>query len=126
MQLPYNIVTNTYTAPKVFLCETDKTKIGELATIGLSGGFKFNSYSEISFETPREIVDIISGESYVSPLYDKVEALRLLYLPGFGYFEIQDVTITSDGIKEIKQINACSYEYVLSQKYLSNFIIFYC
>lgn len=123
MQLPYNIATNTYTAPKVFLCETDKTKIGELTTIGLNGDFKFNSYSEISCEIPREIVDIVSGESYVSPLYDKVEALRLLYLPGFGYFEIQNPTISSDGIKESKQINAYSYEYTLSQKYIVNFII---
>ena len=123
MQLPYDIATNTYTAPKVFLCETDKTKIGELNTIGLNGGFKFNSYSELECEIPREIIDVVSGESYVSPLYDKVDALRLLYLPGFGYFEIQDPTITSDGIKESKQINAYSYEYTLSQKYIVNFII---
>lgn len=123
MQLPYNIATNTYTAPKVFLCETDKTKIGELNTIGLNGSFQFNSYSEISCEVPRELVDTVRGETYESPLYDKVEALRLLYLPGFGYFEIQNPTILSDGIKESKQINAYSYEYVLSQKYIVNFII---
>lgn len=123
MQLPYNIATDTYVAPKVVLCETDKTKISELSTIGLNGVFKFNSYSEISCEVPRELLDTITGESYVSPLYDKVDALRLLYLPGFGYFEIQNPTILSDGIKESKQINAFSYEYVLSQKYLVNFII---
>ena len=123
MQLPYNLVTNTYTAPRVFLCETDKTKICELNTIGLNGTFKFNSYSEIEFQLPRMLLDSATGEAYVHPFYDKLEALRLLYLPGFGYFEIQDPSITSNGMKEIKQVNAFSLEYTLSQKYIVNFII---
>lgn len=123
MKLPYDLLKSTYVAPKVFLCETDKTKICELNTIGLHGTFKFNSYSEISFDVPRTLIDTVTGESYIHPYYDKIEALRLLYLPGFGYFEIQDPSINSDGIKEIKSINAFSLEYSLSQKYLVNFII---
>ena len=123
MRLPYDLLKSTYVAPKVFLCETDKTKICELNTIGLKGTFKFNSYSEISFDVPRILLDTITGESYIHPYYDKIEAVRLVHLPGFGYFEIQDPNINSDGIQEIKSINAFSLEYTLSQKYLVNFII---
>lgn len=123
MRLPYDLLKDTYVAPKVFLCETDKAQICGLESIGLKGTFKFNSYSEISFETPRTLLDIHMGEYYANPFYDKIEALRLIHLPGFGYFEIQTPTINSDGIKESKSITAFSLEYALSQKYISNFII---
>ena len=123
MKLPYDLLRSTYVAPKVFLCETDKTKICELKTIGLNGTFKFNSYSEISFDVPRILLDTITGESYVHPYYDKIEAVRLLSLPGFGYFEIQTPTVNGDGIQETKSISAFSLEYTLSHKYLENFII---
>lgn len=127
MILPYDLLTKTYTKPKVFLCETDKTRICELNTIGLNGTFKFNSYSEIEFEVSRNLFDTLDFEQKSNQvyegIYDKIEALRLLYMPGFGYFQIQNPTITSDGVRETKSINAFSSEYTLSQRYLVNFII---
>ena len=123
MILPKDILSNTYTKPQVFLCETDKTRICELNVFELNGSFKFNSYSEISCYVPRELTNNITGESYVHPFYNKIEALRLLDISGFGYFEIQEPGIDSDGIKEIKNITAYSSEYTLSQKYIENFII---
>lgn len=109
--------------PRLFLCETDKTKICELDTITMSGSFKFNTYSELNFSVPRLYTNITTGETQVNPFYDKIEALRLVLVEGFGYFEIQDPEITSDGIKEVKNITANSSEYTLSQKYLENFNI---
>ena len=85
MILPKDILSNTYTRPQVFLCETDKTKICELNVFELNGNFKFNSYSEISCYVPRELTNNITGESYVHPFYNKIEALRLLDISGFGY-----------------------------------------
>ena len=123
MRLPYDLLRNTYVAPKVFLCETDKTRICELNTVGLRGIFKFNSYSEVSCGIPRILTDTNAGETYVHPYYDKIEALRLLHIPGFGYFEIQDPDVNGDGIQEVKSISAFSSEYALSKKYLLNFII---
>lgn len=123
MQLPKNLLSGLYTKPDVFLCETDKTKICKLETLDLKGTFKFNSYSEISLGVSRLYTDLITGETMVCPYYNKIEALRLLYIPGFGYFEIQDPDINSDGIQEIKNINAFSLEYSLSQKYLDDFVI---
>ena len=127
MILPYDLLTKAYTKPKVFLCETDKTRICELNTMNLNGTFKFNSYSEIEFEVSRNLFDTLGFESESNQvyegIYDKIEALRFLYIPGFGYFQIQNPVITSDGVRETKSINAFSSEYTLSQRYLVNFII---
>lgn len=123
MRLPQNILTKTYTKPRIFLCEADKTKICQLETTATSGAFKFNSYSELSFEVSRLYNDLITGETKVNPYYDKIEALRLIYLEGIGYFEIQTPELVSDGIKEAKNITAYSSEYTLTQKYLEDFYV---
>ena len=49
MRLPKDLLTQTYTRPRLFLCETDKKKICELDAMDLNGNFKFNAYSELSF-----------------------------------------------------------------------------
>ena len=123
MKLPFDILSQNYTKPRLFLCEVDKTKICQLETTEMSGNFKFNAYSELTFTVGRTYMNIITGETQVNPYYDKIEALRLVYLEGFGYFEIQDPEIISDGIREVKNITAYGYEYTLSQKYLEEFYV---
>ena len=66
---------------------------------------------------------MITGETDTNPFYNKIEALRLIYLEGFGYFEIQEPEIISDGIREVKNVTAYSLEYTLSQKYLEGIYI---
>lgn len=122
MRLPKNLLSpNTYAKPRIFLCETDKSRICQLATINTSGSFKFNGLSELSFEVARVYNDLIKGVTKVNPFYDKIEALRLIELENFGYFEIQGPELVGDGIKEYKNIKTYSYEYTLSQKYLEDF-----
>lgn len=111
------------TKPRLFLCQTDKTRICQLETSDMSGSFKFNAYSELTFTVGRTYTNMNTGETQVNPFYDKIEALRLVYLEGFGYFEIQDPEIVSDGIKEVKNVTAYGLEYTLSQKYLEDFNI---
>lgn len=123
MRLPKDLLSGNYTRPRLFLCEPNKDKITQLDVTNLNGSFKFNAYSELTFEIARTYNDLITGEIKVFPYYDKVEALRLLYLENFGYFEIQGPELTGDGIKEAKNITAYSYEYVLSTKYLEDFYI---
>ena len=123
MKLPLDLLTQNYVKPRLFLCETDKTKMCQLETISMSGSFKFNAYSELNFTVGRTYINMNTGETHVNPFYDKIEALRLVLLEGFGYFEIQDPEIVSDGIKEVKNVTAYSLEYRLSQKYLENFKI---
>ena len=72
MSLPFDILSENYVKPKLFLCEVDKTKICELETIEMSGSFKFNAYSELTFTVPRAYTNIITGETDVNPFYDKI------------------------------------------------------
>lgn len=123
MKLPRDLLSGGYARPRLFLCETNKDKIAQLDVTNLNGSFKFNSTSELTFEIARTYNDLITGEVKVFPYYDKVEALRVLYLESFGYFEIQGPELTGDGVKESKKITAYSYEYVLSTKYLEDFYI---
>ena len=48
MNLPSNLFNN-YVPPQTFLCQPDKTIIGELQPYDFSAVFKFNTYSETSF-----------------------------------------------------------------------------
>lgn len=124
MKLPKNLLnTGTYTKPRIFLCETNKERICELETFNTNGTFKFNSYSELSFEVGRVYNNIINGNTTVNPYYDKIEAFRLISIEGFGYFELQGPELSGDGIQEKKVCNAYSLEYTLSQKYLEDFYI---
>ena len=87
MQLPKNLLSpGTYAKPRIFLCETDKSRITQLETTNTSGSFKFNGLSELSFEVARIYNDLITGATRVNPFYDKIEALRLIELENFGYF----------------------------------------
>ena len=123
MILPRNLISGSYDKPNCFLCETDKAFICKLETTNMKGSFKFNSYSTLNFDVARFYNNMLTGETCVNPFYDKVEAIRLIKLDGFGYFELQDPEIDCDGIKEIKSLTAHSLEYTLSQKYLELFNI---
>ena len=123
MILPKDLLSESYRKPKVILCQTNKDKVCQLDATGLTGTFKFNSYSEISFNVASIYHDLITGEQKRTPYYDYIEGLRLIYLEGFGYFQLQNPELYSDGVQEYKQINAYSLEYTLSQKYLETFII---
>lgn len=123
MRLPKDLLTQTYKKPDIYLCETDKTRICKLETTDTKAILRFNAYSELECSVGRLYEDIIEGAQKVNPFYDKIEALRLLYVDGFGYFQIQDPEIVNNGIQEYKNITAYSLEYSLSQKYLDNFNI---
>ena len=123
MKLPKNILSDTYRKPNVYLCQTNKDKIGQLDISNLKGTFKWKGYSEISFDVDREYNDIVTGETLVNPYYDLADGLRLVYVEGFGYFQLQNPSINSDGIKETKSFDAYSAEYDLSNRYLETFFI---
>ena len=123
MRLPIDLLSGIYTKPNFYLCETNKEKICKLETTDARGSFKFNSMSELSFETARVYNDLITGETVINPFFDKIEALRLILVEGFGYFELQGPKLISNGIEEKKSCTAYSLEYTLSQKYLEDFYV---
>ena len=72
MNLPSNLFDN-YTPPQVFLCQADKTIIGELQPYDFSSDFKFNTYSEISLTVDKTYIDIVEGQVIDNPYYDLVD-----------------------------------------------------
>ena len=120
MRLPKNLFTGTYEKPKIFLCETDKQKMGILNTADTQVSLKFNTYSELSFNISRTYIDTLTGNKNTHLFYDRIEHPRLILLDNIGYFQIQAPDMSSDGFKESKTITAYSSEYALSQKYITN------
>lgn len=123
MKLPKDILSDTFRKPNIYLCQTNKDKIGQLDVNNLNGTFKWKGYSEISFDINRESTNIVTGETIVNPYYDWADGLRFVYLEGFGYFQLQNPSINSDGINETKSFDAYSSEYDLSNRYLEEFYI---
>lgn len=121
LHIPRDMFDNP-TLPRLFLCQTNKEKIGELPAYDTQLEAKWNSYSELSFTINRMYNDVITGETKVHPLFDLAEGLRKVYVEGFGYFVIQDPDIDySDN--ETKKLKCFSIEYETGQKYLENFFI---
>lgn len=111
------------TPPEIYLCNTSKRILGQLPAYDRRGTFKWNSYSEIQFSVDREYVDVLTGETKVHPLFDKIESPRNVYVENIGYFSLQDID-TSHGDNDSKTVTAFSIEYsTLGTKYLTNFKI---
>lgn len=108
--------------PRVFLCNTARKVLGQLPATNVALNAKWRQYSELSFEIQRTYVDMITGETKVHPLYDKVEAPRNVLVEGYGLFCLQDIDDTSSD-NDIKSVSAFSLEYATSNKYLTNFHI---
>lgn len=121
LSIPKDMFDNP-TQPPIFLCNTDKTIIGELPAYDPNLDAKWNSYSELSFSIDRKYIDVLTGEQFVHPLFDKAEGLRKVYVYGIGYFIIQDPDATYSD-QETKTLQCFSSEYENGQKYLENFYI---
>lgn len=108
--------------PTLYLCEVDKEILGALPAADINLTRKFNDIDEITFQVPREYTDIY-GTKILTPLYEKIEALRLIYIENFGYFEIQEPSIEKDKVSEHKECRAYSLQYELTKKRLKSFYI---
>ena len=114
---------NNPTPPDIYLCNTSKRILGQLPAYDRRGTFKWNTYSEIQFSVDRTYVDMLTGETKVHPLFDKIESPRNVYVKNIGYFSLQDID-TSHADKDSKTVTAFSLEYsTLGTKYLTNFKI---
>ena len=109
-------------SPQVFLCTPSGKIINELPAVSIKLTAKWNSYSELSFEVSRHYVDVLTGESKVHPMYDKIDNPRQVYVQNIGYFILQDIDdMANDG--DAKSVTAFSAEYAVSGKYLNSFYV---
>lgn len=124
LTIPKDYFTGNPVPPDIYLCNTGKTRIGQLPAYETQGTFKWGAnYSELSFSIDKTYVDMITGETKVHPLFDKVAVPRNIYVNNIGYFSVQDVD-TQYGEKDSKTVSCFAYEYsTLIHKYLNNFKI---
>ena len=119
MYLPSNLFDN-YTPMPVYLCQPDKTIIGELQVFDFDATLKFNTYSEIQFSVARTYNDAITGKTFVNPYYDLIDSIRVVFVRGVGHFIIQDVDEDLSDM-DTKTVSCFSLEYATATKYLNNF-----
>lgn len=122
LSIPKDYFDGSPMPPRLFLCTPSGKIINELNASSVGLNAKWNSYSEISFETPMRYVDILTGETKVHPMYAKVESPRQIYAENIGFFILQDIDDTS-GDNDIKSVTAFSSEYAVANKYLTSFYI---
>lgn len=104
--------------PDYILCKASKERIGVLNCIEKKIDFNFNDLDEITFSTNL----YVDGKR--NTLYDSIDIMKYILLPDIGFFAIMSVSIESEGTEfESKSITAKSYECLLGQKYLEDFVI---
>ncbi len=104
--------------PNYVLCKANKERIGTLQCKEKTIDFKFNDLDEINFTTQLYI------GSQKNPYYDAIDVMKYILLPNVGFFSIVSVNIESEDTEfESKKVTAKSFEYLLAQKYLEEFVI---
>lgn len=104
--------------PDYVLCKANKERIGTLKCTKKTVDIKYNDLNEISFTTYLNIDD--EKNLY----YEKIDVMKYILLPNIGFFYISDCNVQSEGTEfEFKEVTAKSYEGLMSQKYVENFII---
>lgn len=109
MNLNYNHFSNLDHI-EIYLCNPNEDKIGVINYSDASVTIRFNDLSEIEFSTNRD-------DNYC---YDLIEANRLLFVDSIGWFRIDHVTETSDGLNVSKNVSGSSAQSVFQK------IGFYC
>lgn len=94
-------ITGEIIQPQVFLCDRQLNTIGEIYPVGdLRIKCVLNGGDEISFSTPKNV----SGHE--NPLYHKIKDYSVVFVRGFGYFEVSPTV--NDTYTSIKTMNGNS------------------
>lgn len=94
-------ITGEIIQPQVFLCDRQLNTIGEIYPVGdLRIKCVLNGADEISFSTPKNV----SGHE--NPLYHKIKDYSVVFVRGFGYFEVSPTV--NDTYTSIKTMNGNS------------------
>lgn len=94
-------ITGEIIQPQVFLCDRQLNKIGEIYPVeDLRIKSVLNGADEISFSTPKNVSD------HENPLYHKIKDYSVVFVRGFGYFEVSPTI--NDTFTSIKTLNGNS------------------
>ena len=95
-------------SPNMYLCNPDRRFICALNGDNRHLVLRFNDLSELSFTVPK-----LSGtETY----YNLIESKRLIYVEKIGWFQIEDVSETTEGDNSSKEVTAKSHQYAFKNR----------
>lgn len=80
----------------------------------LTGKFKYNDVSEISFDVPDRI--LVDDEWQENECFDELRGMRTIFMEPYGVFILVNPSISDDGIQRVKSCTAYSLEYELNYK----------
>ena len=104
--------------PDFVLCKANRERIGIIPCTDKQVDFNFGEMDEINFKTYY----MMDGE--LNPIYDDIDVMKYVLVPGVGFFYIQSCSTQSEGTEhEYKDVKGQSIEGLLGQKYLENFIV---
>ncbi len=108
MKLDFNLLRQME-YPQVILCRRSHQKIGELVGVSdLRLDLNLSSWNELSFSVPYRY------QGQVHPLWNRIRDLATVFLPQFGYFQIE-VSEQDDGANKTKRVTGKSQEAELGQ-----------
>ena len=108
MKLDFNLLRQVE-YPQVILCRRSHQKIGELVGVSdLRLDLNLSSWNELSFSVPYRY------QGQVHPLWNRIRDLATVFLPQFGYFQIE-VSEQDDGANKTKRVTGKSQEAELGQ-----------
>ena len=105
--------------PEVILCKANGERIGTLKTTGTPiPEIKFQELDELTF-TMHMYID---GEK--NEYYQDVDIMKYVEWKDNAFFFISDISVKNEGTElEYKEITCKSYECLMDQKYLEEFVI---
>lgn len=109
---------NNPTIPDYILCKANKERVGIIKCTAKNIVHKFNDLDEITFTTYMNI------DGKKNPSYEAIDTMKYILLPDIGFFSICECKTRSEGTEfEHKEVTARSYECLMAQKHVENFII---
>lgn len=122
---------NRYETPLFHICNPG-CEIGEhevlTNTIGVISDtsdeeivFNFNAKSELNFRAYKRVMDDAEQDAHFADMFDALEARRLIYLEGIGFFSIDDVSVEYDDYVTYKDVKASSCEAEIENKQIPYF-----
>lgn len=100
------------------LTKANRDRIGVLQCSEKTADIKYNDLNQVNFTTYL----YIDNEKNI--YYDSIDVMKYLLIPDVGFFSITDCDTHSEGTEfEYKSVTAKSYECLMADKYLENFVI---
>lgn len=102
------------TKPSIFLYNPTFELLGDVGLYTNSQcTLRFNDKSELSFTVPYKYYDEF-GKEVVNHLYPMINRTRLIRIEGMGWWYIDEVIHSNDGVEHSCEVRAYSYEHTLT------------